>query len=217
MTPQLDLYSNIGEIRDTLDTLLKRGKPVSVADLQALVATVEAQSRPTVSFPAREAAQLLAPELLPLLPTPATLRQAGQQAAAQIEAAITAGTQASTQQVVASVQASTQQLTAAAVALTKAAGSVPRSVPVDFLRGWGYVFGLALGPLGLVLLLLWGTGTFSGVSQAKYDHLVGVAQMAGTERDYYAQQITAFRQKMGTTKSMRQKTTQLFPPYVAKP
>ncbi len=213
MNPQLDIYGNIGEIRDALDTLLNRGKPASVADLQALVATVEAKSRPTLSFPAGEVAKQLVPQLLPLLPT-ATLAQAGQQAATRIEAAITAGTQASTQQVAASVQESTRQLTAAAAALTKAAAAVPRSVPVDFLQGWRWPAGLVLVPMTLLLLSLWLGGAFAGVSQAKYDHLLGVAQAVGQERDYYHQQIEQFRQSMSTTKAMRQTTQQLFPPYV---
>jgi hypothetical protein len=215
MTPQLDLYSNIGEIRDALDTLLKRGKPVSVADLQALVATVEAKSRPSITLPAAEVAQLLVPQLLPLLPTPATLAQAGQQAATRIEAAITAGTQASTQQVAASVQESTRQLTAAAAALTKAAEGVPRSVPVDFMRGWGYVAGLALGPLTLVLLLLWLGGAFAGVSQAKYDHLqqekqalTQAHQRLLTQGRFYYEQVQQYRKKFP-------KSAPYFPKYVA--
>jgi hypothetical protein len=213
MNPQLDLYSNIGEIRDALDTLLKRGKPVSVADLQTLVATVEAKSRPTINLPADEVAKRLVPQLLPLLPTPATLAQAGQQAATRIEAAITAGTQASTEQVTARVQESTRQLIAAAATLTKAAESVPRSVRVDFLQGWRWPAGLVLVPVALLLVGLWLFGAFTGVSQAKYDHLLGVAQEVGRERDYYHQQIEQFRKSMSTTKAMRQTTQQLFPPY----
>ena len=216
MNPQLDIFGNIDEIRDALDTLLKRGKPASVADLQTLVTTVEAKSRPTINLPAEEVAQRLAPQLLPLLPTPAILAQAGQQAATRIETAITAGTQASTQQVTASVQESTRQLTAAA-ALTKAAASIPRSVPVDFLQGWRWPTTLALGPLLLVMLGLWIGGAFSGVSQAKYDHLLGVAQAVGIERDYYQQQIEKFRKNMNASKEMRKTTQQSFPPYAPVP
>jgi hypothetical protein len=202
MNPQLDLYSNIGEIRDLLDTLLKRGKPVSVADLQALVASVEAKSRPTIQLPAGEVAKQLVPQLLPLLPTPATLAQAGQQAATRIEAAITAGTQASTQQVAASVQESTRQLTAAAAALAKAAESVPRSVPVDFIRGWGYVAGLALGPLALGLLFMWIGGAFAGVAQAKYDQqqqekqgLTQANQKLLIQGRFYYNQVQQYRKR----------------------
>jgi hypothetical protein len=214
MNPQLDLYSNIGEIRDLLDTLLKRGKPVSVADLQALVAAVEAKSRPTITLSAGEVAKQLVPQLLPLLPTPENLAAAGQHAAARIEAAIATGTQQSIDQVIARVQQSIQHLTAAATVLTKAGESMPRSVPVDFLQGWRWPTGLVLGPVVLLLLGLWIGGAFSGVSQAKYDHLLGVAQAVGRERDYYQQQIEKFRKRMNTTKTMRQTTQQLFPPYV---
>jgi hypothetical protein len=215
MNPQLDIYGNIGEIRDALDTLLKRGKPVSVADLQALVATVEAKSRPTINLPADEVAKRLLPQLLPLLPTPATLAQAGQQAATRIEAAITAGTQAGTQQVMASVQESTRQLTAAAAALTKAAEAVPRSVPVDFLQGWRWPTGLALGPVLLVLLGLWIGGAFSGVAQAKYDQLQAEKQALTqanekllTQGRYYFDQAQQYRK-------LFPKTAARFPKYVA--
>ncbi|GAA4360743.1 hypothetical protein GCM10023185_27460 [Hymenobacter saemangeumensis] len=187
------------------------------ADLQALVASVEAKSRPTLTLPAAEVARLLAPQLLPLLPTPDNLVAAGQRASDLLGAQLKQGTQQSLDQVTASVAASTQQLTAAAAALTKAAEGVPRSVPVDFLRGWGHVFGLALGPVAVVLLILWGAGAFSGVAQAKYDQLLGVAQAVGAERDFYKAQIQRFRKDMGTTKEMRKTTQQLFPPYVPTP
>jgi len=214
MNPQTDLYGNISEIRDTLDTLLKRGKPASVADLQALVARVEAQSRPTLTFPAPEAARLLAPQLLPLLPTPVNLAAAGQHAAALIEAGIATGTDQSIAHIVARVQESTRQLTAAAAVLTKAAETVPRSVPVDFLRGWAHVFGLALGPLAAVLLFLWGLGAFSGVAQAKYDRLEQKQQaltraneQLRTEGRFYLDQVQQYRKKFP-------KAASYFPKYV---
>ena len=215
MTPQLDLYGNIGEIRDALDTLLKRGKPASVADLQALVARVEAQSRPTLTFPAAEAARLLAPQLLPLLPTPANLAAAGQHAAALLEAGIATGTDQSVAHIVAQVQESARQLTAAAGVLTKAAEQVPRSVPVDFLRGWAHVFGLALGPLAVVLLFLWGLGAFSGVAQAEYDRLQQEQQaltrantQLRTEGRFYLDQVQRYRKKFP-------KAAAYFPKYAA--
>ncbi len=215
MTPQLDLYGNIGEIRDALETLLKRGKPVSVADVQALVASVEAKSRPTLTFSAAEAARLLAPQLLLLLPTPDNLVAAGKHAATQIEVGIEIGTQHSIEHVTASVEQSTQQLTAAAAALTKAAEEMPRSVPVDFLHGWRWPTGLVLGPMALLLLALWLGGAFAGVSQAKYDGLLHAAQAVVTERDYYQGQIQKFRKEVGTTKELRKITQHYFPPYVA--
>ena len=215
MNPQLDIYGNIGEIRDALDTLLKRGKPASVADLQALMARVEAKSRPTLTFPASEAARLLAPQLLPLLPTPVSLAAAGQHAAALIEAGIATGTDQSVAHIVASVQESARQLSAAAAVLTKAAEAVPRSVPVDFLCGWGHVFGLMLGPLTAVLLFLWGLGAFSGVAQAKYERLQQEQQaltraneQLRTEGRFYLDQVQQYRKKFP-------KAAAYFPKYVA--
>jgi len=215
MNPQLDLYSYVGEIRDALGTLLKRGKPASVADLLALVATVEAKSQPTFTLPAGEVAQLLVPRLLPLLPTPDNLAAAGEYATALIEAGIKAGTQQSIDQVAASVAQSTQQLTAAAAVLTKAAGTVPRSVPVDFLQGWRWPTGLALGPVGLVLLGLWLGGAFSGVAQAKYDQLQQEKQALTqanekllTEGRFYLDQVQRYRKKFPQAASY-------FPKYVA--
>ena len=215
MNPQLDIYGNIGEIREKLETLLQRGKPASVADLQALVARVEAQSQPTLTFSAAEAARLLAPQLLPLLPTPENLVAAGQHAAALLEAGIATGTDQGVAHIVARVQESTRQLTAAAAVLTKAAETVPRSVPVDFLRGWGHVFGLMLGPLTAVLLFLWGLGAFSGVSQAKYDRLQQQQQaltraneQLRTEGRFYLDQVQRYRKKFP-------KAAPSFPKYVA--
>ncbi len=217
MNPQLDLYSNIGEIRDALDTLLKRGKPASVADLQALMASVEAKSRPTLTFPAAEAARLLAPQLLPLLPMPDNLAAAGKYATALIEAGIKAGTQQSIDQVTASVAQSTQQLSAAAAVLTKAAEAVPRSVPVDFLQGWRWPAGLVVVPVLLLLLALWIGGTFSGVSQVKYDSQRAVAQELADERDFYQKQIEAFDKDMKPNPETRKVVKSYFPKYVPLP
>ncbi|WP_223654303.1 hypothetical protein [Hymenobacter psoromatis] len=152
-----------------------------------------------------------------MLPTPENLAAAGKQAAARIEAAITAGTQAGTQQVMASVQESTRQLTAAAAALTKAAESVPRSVPVDFLQGWRWPTGLALGPVLLVLLGLWIGGAFSGVSQVKYDSQRAVAQELADERNFYQTQIDAFGKDMKSNPETRKVVKSYFPKYVPLP
>lgn len=217
MNPQLDIYGNIGEIRDILDTLLKRGKPASVADLQALVASVEAKSRPTLTFPAADAARMLAPHLLPLLPTPDNLTAAGKQAAALIKAGIGTGAQQSIDQVTASVQESTRQLTAATAALTKAAEAVPRSVPVNFLQGWRWPTGLVVVPMLLLLLALWLGNAFSGVSQAKYDSQRAVAQELADERDFYRTEIDAFRKDMQRDPALRKLAKTYFSKYVPLP
>ena len=117
--------------------------------------------------------------------------------------------------IVASVQESTRQLTAAAAVLSKAAGTVPRSVPVDFLRGWCHVFGLMLGPLTAVLLFLWGLGAFSGVAQAQYDRLrqqqqalTRANEQLRTEGRFYLDQVQQYRKKFP-------KAASHFPKYTA--
>jgi len=69
-------------------------------------------------------------------------------------------------------------------------------------------------PLVLVLLTQAFLGLFSQVPQAKYDHLLGVAQEVGRERDYYQGQIQRFRKDMNTDKEARKTTQFFFPPYV---
>ncbi|MFD2717149.1 hypothetical protein ACFST9_00380 [Hymenobacter monticola] len=224
MNPEIDLYGTIGEIRDAVDALLKRGKPASVADLQALMAQVEAKSRPTITLPAKEVAALLVPELLPLLPTPATLAQAGKDAAVRMEAAIKAGTVVSVQQVtatmqqlMATMQESARQTTAAAAEYRAATAAAPRSVPVSFTDGWRWPTGLVVGSVVVTLLFSWAFGAFRGVSQADYSLVYSLAKSSTKERDAYQKQVRTFRQDMSERKSKdRRELTKLakqyFPP-----
>ena len=187
--PETEIYTNISEIRDMLDALLKRGKPASVEDSKALMASVEAKSRPTITLPAKEVAALLVPQLLPLLPTPDNLAQAGQQSAAGMEAAIKAGragmeaaikagTAASVQQLlgvmqqlVASVQECARQSTASAADYRAATAAAPRSFTVDLKQSWRWVAGLVLAPLMALLLGQAVTGQFSKVDKEDYEQL----------------------------------------------
>jgi uncharacterized phage infection (PIP) family protein YhgE len=113
-----DLFVTVAQMRDGIDTLIKRGKPVSPADLQQLIAAVEAKSRPTLD--AAAVVRLLAPGLLAELPTPEGLRQAGQAATA----ALTGAMQQATAQ-------SKAELAQAAEGLTRTAASIPRQVSVQ--------------------------------------------------------------------------------------
>jgi hypothetical protein len=73
-------------------------------------------------------------------------------------------------------------------------------VPVDFLQGWRWPTGLAVGPVLLVLLDLWIGGAFSGVAQAKYDQLPAKKQALTqanqqllTQGRYYFDQAQQYR------------------------
>lgn len=223
MNPEkIDLYGVVGEIRDAVDALLKRGKPTSVADLQALVAQVEVKSQPTITLPAKAVAALLVPELLPLLPTSAALTQAGKDAATRMEAAIKAGTVVSVQQVeadlkllVEAVQEAMRQTKTLFTEHQAAAAAYPRSVPVSFTDGWRWPTGLVVGSVVVTLLLSWAGGAFRGVGQAKYDQLLRTATAIQDERNLYRDQIKYFRQVMSKGKDARATTKlvkQYFPP-----
>jgi hypothetical protein len=213
MNPETDLYGAIGEIRDAVDALLKRGKPASVADLQALVAQVEAKSRPIYKLPAKEVAAQLVSEVLPLLPTSAALTQAGKDAAARMEASIKGGTAVSVQQIVAdtkhlvdAVQEATRQTKELLTEHQAAAASYPRSVPVSFTDGWRWPVGIFSLGVVLTLLLSWAGGAFRRVDQAEYDQLLRTATATQNERNLYRDQIKYFRQDMSKGKNARETT-----------
>jgi hypothetical protein len=76
---------------------------------------------------------------------------------------------------------------------------------------------VAVVPLVLVLLTQAFRGLFSQVPQAKYDHLLGVAQAVRAEQDYYQGQIQRFRKDRSTDKETRKTTQFFFPAYVPAP
>jgi len=98
---------------------------------------------------------------------------------------------------------------------------IPRAVAVEGevlgFTNWRAAALVAVVPLVLVLLTQAFMGLFSQVPQAKYDHLLGVAQEVGRERDYYQGQIQRFRKDMSTDKESRKTTQFFFPPYVPAP
>jgi hypothetical protein len=228
--PEKEIYVNIAVIRDTLEILVKRGKPASVADLQTLMASVEAKSRPNYILPAKEVADALAPKLLPLLPTPDNLVQAGQQSAVRMEAAIKAGTvdsvkliQVTMQKFVTTLEDSATKASASAAEYKSATAAAPRSFTVDLAQSWRWVAGLVLVPLMVLLLGQAVTGQFSKVDKEDYEQLqaqhaaLQVKEQKGREANakmlsedkYYFDQIKKYKAK-------NRKTTD-FPAYkVAK-
>lgn len=126
MTPQVDIYGNISEIRDALDTLLKRGKPASVADLEHLLRAVQAQATPV--FDSAEVARLLGPSLVQAVPTPAAVQAAG-----------TAATQDLVQAVRTATTESQQELGQVVELLRQQVDRIPREVRLQD-QGWGLSF-----------------------------------------------------------------------------
>ncbi len=206
-----DLFVTVAQMRDGIDTLIKRGKPATAAELQQLLEQVKAQGEELVSQAQKgyritlngEAAAKL---IVPYMPTNTETARIMTEATAAMQETLAQGARKTADQV--------QQLQAIQT-------SFPRQVSIEGevvgFTNWKAAALVAVVPLVLVLLTQAIMGLFSQVPQAKYDHLLGVAQAVGAERDFYQGQIQRFRKQMSTTKEMRQTTEQLFPPYVPAP
>jgi len=203
-----DLFVTVAQMRDGIDTLIKRGKPATAAELQQLLEQVKAQGEQLLSQAQQgyritlngEAAAKL---IVPYMPTNTETARIMSEATATMQATLAQGAKETAAQV--------QQLQAIQTGF-------PRQVSIEGevvgFTSWKAAGLVAVVPVVLVLLTQAFMGLFSQVPQAKYDHLLGVAQEVGRERDYYQRQIQKFRKDMGTTKEMRKTTQQLFPPYV---
>jgi soluble cytochrome b562 len=116
----------------------------------------------------------------------------------------------------------TEQLTARLAAVQAAEAGlaatvqrIPREVGVNWLSHWKLTAGVVLGPLVLVLLMLWFTGMFSRVPKADVEKLqVENGQLRQynarltKEGSFYLDQVQRYRAKFP-------KTSPYFPKYVA--
>lgn len=103
----------------------------------------------------------------------------------------------------------TEQLTArlaavqaAEAGLAATAQRIPREVGVNWLSHWKITAGVVLGPLVLVLLMLWFTGMFSRVPKADFEKLqVENGQLRQynarltKEGSFYLEQVQQYRTK----------------------
>jgi len=116
----------------------------------------------------------------------------------------------------------TEQLTARLAAVQAAeadlaatAQRIPREVGVNWLSSWKLTAGVVLGPLVLVLLMLWFTGMFSRVPKADFEKLQaenGQLRQYNArltkEGTFYMDQVQQYRKKFPRAASY-------FPNYVA--
>jgi hypothetical protein len=206
-----DLFVTVAQMRDGIDTLIKRGKPATAAELQQLLEQVKAQGEQLLSQAQKgyritlngEAAAKL---IVPYMPTNTETARIMSEATATMQATLAQGAKETAAQV--------QQLQAIQTGF-------PRQVSIEGevvgFTSWKAAGLVAVVPLVLVLLTQAFLGLFSQVPQAKYDHLLGVAQEVGRERDYYQGQIQRFRKDMNTDKEARKTTQFFFPAYVPAP
>ena len=203
-----DLFVTVAQMRDGIDTLIKRGKPATADELQQLLAQVKTQGEQLLSQAQQgyritlngEAAAKL---IVPYMPTNTETARIMSEATAAMRQLLAQGQQ--------QIAAQVQQLQTIQTGFPR---QVSIAGEVVGFTSWKAAALVALVPVLLLLLGQAFGGMFSRVSQDKYNHLLGVAQAVGAERDYYQEQIQQFRKTMSTTKAMRQTTQQLFPPYV---
>lgn len=206
-----DLFVTVAQMRDGIDTLIKRGKPATAAELHQLLEQVKAQGEQLLSQAQQgyritlngEAAAKL---IVPYMPTNTETARIMSEATATMRNTLAQGARETAAQV--------QQLQAIQTGF-------PRQVSVKGevigFTNWKAAGLVAVVPLVLVLLTQALMGLFSQVPQAKYDRLLRVAQAVGAERDYYQGRIQKFRKEMGTTKEARKTTQYFFPAYVPAP
>lgn len=206
-----DLFVTVAQMRDGIDTLIKRGKPATAAELQQLLEQVKAQGEQLLSQAQQGHRIVLNGEataklIVPYMPTNTETARIMSEATATMQATLAQGAKETAAQV--------QQLQAIQM-------SFPRQVSIEGevvgFTSWKAAALVALVPLVLVLLTQAFMGLFSQVPQAKYDHLLGVAQEVGRERDYYQGQIQRFRKDMSTNKEARKTTQFFFPAYLPAP
>jgi hypothetical protein len=195
MNPQLDLYSNIGEIRDAVDTLLKRGKPATAAELQQLLEQVKTQGEKLLSQAQQgyriilngEAAAKL---IVPYMPTNTET--------ARIMAEATAAMQATVAQGVKETAAQVQEM-------RTIRASIPRRVPIGSpffgFVNWQSAL-IAFGVVGLFLALAAWQGSKKAAAEAKAEQ--------------YARAFNALSQENETRKRGEDQVWKYYPKVAAK-
>lgn len=206
-----DLFVTVAQMRDGIDTLIKRGKPATAAELHQLLEQVKAQGEQLLSqaqkgYRITLNGEATAKLIVPYMPTNTETARIMSEATATMQATLAQGAK--------EIAAQVQQLQAIQTGF-------PRQVSIEGevvgFTSWKAAGLVAVVPLVLVLLTQAFMGLFSQVPQAKYDHLLGVAQEVGRERDYYQGQIQRFRKDMNTDKEARKTTQFFFPAYVPAP
>lgn len=103
---------------------------------------------------------------------------------------------------------------AAEAGLAATAQRIPREIGVNWLSNWRVTAGVVLGPLVLVLLMLWFTGMFSRVPKADFEKLQAengqlrqYNARLNKEGSFYLNQVRQYRRKFP-------KTASYFPEYV---
>jgi hypothetical protein len=155
-----DLFVTVAQMRDGIDTLIKRGKPATAAELAQLLAQVKAQGEQLLSQAQQgyritlngEAAAKL---LVPYMPTNTETARVMTEATAAIKEALAQGTRETAAQV--------QQLQAIRASIPQ---RVPIATPFFGFVNWPSVLA-SVGVVGLFLALAAWQGSKKATAEAK--------------------------------------------------
>jgi hypothetical protein len=197
-----DLFVTVAQMRDGIDTLIKRGKPATAAELQQLLEQVKAQGEQLLSQAQQGHRIVLNGEataklIVPYMPTNTETARIMSEATATMQATLAQGAKETAAQV--------QQLQAIQAGF-------PRQVSIKGevvgFTNWKAAALVALVPLGVVLLMLWLTGMFSRVSKADWEAALQANKNLSRQGVFYRDQVEAYRKKFP-------KSAPYFPNYVA--
>jgi len=96
---------------------------------------------------------------------------------------------------------------AAEAKLRATAQRIPTQLPINWLANWPVTAVVAVGPLVVVLLMLWFTGMFSRVPEADWEAALQANKNLSRQGVFYRDQVEAYRKK-------HPKSAADFPPYV---
>ncbi|RZK17128.1 MAG: hypothetical protein EOO56_18575 [Hymenobacter sp.] len=197
-----DLFVTVAQMRDGIDTLIKRGKPATAAELHQLLEQVKAQGEQLLSQAQQGHRIVLNGEataklIVPYMPTNTETARIMSEATATMQATLAQGAKETAAQV--------QQLQAIQAGF-------PRQVSIKGevvgFTNWKAAALVALVPLVLVLLMLWLTGMFSRVPKADWEAAVQANKSLSRQGVFYRDQVEAYRKKFP-------KSAPYFPNYVA--
>lgn len=212
-----EVFSKITYLKEGMEKLLTQGPAVSSEDIKALLEATEAKASPTINFNPEGVARAILPELLakvpafdaaqvakqlgPLLtaglPTPATLKQASEEAAAKINQEFAR----QEQRTLGFLDYLDERLTVMKEQVDKTVKGVPATVGLDAFYDKRLLL-LVLGMPAICFITLIIYSSFFRVPKAQYEQLQAQSALLQQERDrmtdasmFYSGQINDYKRK----------------------
>lgn len=204
-----EIFSKITYLEEGMKTLLAQ-KAASSEEIQLLLAAIEAKAKPTINFkteviaerlaikmaatmPALDAAAVarqLGPLLLEGLPTPATLRQAGDEAAAKLNREFSQ----QEERMQAWIVKLGRWLTTIEQRVEKLVDDIPRTVGLDAFYDFKVLFAFFGLPVACVLASIF-FALVMRVPKEEYERVVASNELMTDTGAFYFNQINQYKRK----------------------